>query len=313
MPGALAEVDAEQLGLLQRVLARAAPGMAYPLAARYRTLRSIPAAYAASADRPPNGLELILHHLRRAVAMAPANATLALCEEEVEAIFRKRKPGDLAGFRGRHPFENRGDIPAVYREYERVTGTPIDRRVVGYYTVAFLQLAVIGATFFMMPEIRGGNWIEGMLEKASITRRAYEAIAELHGLDLDNDLTLPDPTPDSLEASGLRKLIADIARLPTSSAFAEWERDLLGAIPDFLLNCTRYRNWFETVSRTAELARVFGIGVGAMSYEYGRDARVAVDAGVVQRCSSCFISQMDVRTHPQQLLGTPRRAGLRAQ
>jgi len=99
VPGALAEVDAEQLGLLQRVLARAAPGMAYPLAARYRTLRSIPAAYAASADRPPNGLELILHHLRRAVAMAPANATLALCEEEVEAIFRKRKPGDLAGFR----------------------------------------------------------------------------------------------------------------------------------------------------------------------------------------------------------------------
>ncbi|HAI64366.1 MAG TPA: hypothetical protein DCM13_05710, partial [Acidimicrobiaceae bacterium] len=122
---------------------------------------------------------------------------------------------DLACFRGRHPYENMGDIPALYREYERVTGTPIDRRVVGYYTVAFLQLAVIGATFFMMPEIRGGNWIEGMLEKASITRRAYEAIAELHGLELDHDLTLPDPTPDSLEASGLRKLTADIGRLPT--------------------------------------------------------------------------------------------------
>ena len=72
---------------------------------------------------------------------------------------------DLACFRGRHPYENMGDIPALYREYERVTGTPIDRRVVGYYTVAFLQLAVIGATFFMMPEIRGGNWIEGMLER----------------------------------------------------------------------------------------------------------------------------------------------------
>ena len=31
---------------------------------------------------------------------------------------------------------------------------------------------------------------------------------------------------------------------------ARRERDLLGAIPDFLLNYTRYRNWFETVSRT---------------------------------------------------------------
>jgi aminoglycoside phosphotransferase (APT) family kinase protein len=156
---------------------------------------------------------------------------------------------DLACFRGRHPYENMGDIPALYREYERITGTPIDRRVVGYYTVAFLQLAVIGATFFMIPEIRGGNWIEGMLEKASITRRAYEAIAELHDIDLDHTLTLPEPTPDSFEASGLRKLIADIERLPTSTAFAEWERDLLGAIPEFLLNHARHRSWFERVSR----------------------------------------------------------------
>ena len=156
---------------------------------------------------------------------------------------------DLACFRGRHPYENMGDIPALYREYERVTGQPVDRRVVGYYTVAFLQLAVIGATFFMIPEIRGGNWIEGMLEKASITRRAYEAIAELEGIELDHELRLPAPTPDSLEASGLRKLIADIGRLPTSPAFAEWERDLLGAIPDFLLNYTRFRSWFEAVSR----------------------------------------------------------------
>ncbi|MEM9519874.1 MAG: phosphotransferase [Actinomycetota bacterium] len=156
---------------------------------------------------------------------------------------------DLACFRGRHPYENMGDIPALYREYERVTGTAIDRRVVGYYTVAFLQLAVIGATFFMIPEIRGGNWIEGMLEKASITRRAYEAIAELQGIELDHDLHLPEPTPDSFEASGLRKLIADIGRLPTSTAFADWERDLLGAIPDVLLNYTRHRSWFERVSR----------------------------------------------------------------
>ena len=155
---------------------------------------------------------------------------------------------DLACFRGRHPYENMGDIPALYREYERVTGQPIDRPVVGYYTVAFLQLAVIGATFFMIPEIRGGNWIEGMLEKASITRRAYEAIAELRGIDLDHDLHLPEPTPDSFEASGLRKLIADIERLPTSTAFADWERDLLGAIPDFLLNHARYRTWFERSS-----------------------------------------------------------------
>ena len=41
----------------------------------------------------------------------------------------------------------------------------------------------------------------------------------------------------------------DIQRLPTSRVFEEWERDLLHAIPEFLLNYTRYRNWFEQSSK----------------------------------------------------------------
>ena len=42
--------------------------------------------------------------------------------------------------------------------------------------------------------------------------------------------------------------MVDIERLPSSSTFEPWERDLLHAIPSFLLNYTRYRDWFETVS-----------------------------------------------------------------
>ncbi len=152
---------------------------------------------------------------------------------------------DLACFRGRHPYENMGDIPALYRRYGEVTGEDVDLPVVCYYTVAFLQLAVIGATFFMMPEIRGANWLEGILERASISRRALEAIAELHEVELDHDLHLPEPNPDPFELSGLSKLVTDIGRLPTSSAFAPWERELLQAIPEFLLNYSRYRGWFE--------------------------------------------------------------------
>ncbi len=164
---------------------------------------------------------------------------------------------DLACFRGRHPYENMGDIPALYRRYAEVTGVEVDLTVVAYYTVAFLQLAVIGATFFMMPEIRGANWIEGMLERASISRRALEAIAELRGVELDHDLHLPEPAPDSFEVSGLRKLLVDIGRLPTSTAFEPWERDLLAAIPDFLLNHARYRDWFERES-IADVGRLVG-------------------------------------------------------
>lgn len=164
---------------------------------------------------------------------------------------------DLACFRGRHPYENMGDIPALYRRYEEVTGTPVDLPVVCYHTVAFLQLAVIGATFFMLPEVRGANWVEGALEHASITRRALEAAAEFEGVTLDHDLCLPEPAPPTLETSGLQKLVADIGRLPTSTAFETWERELLGTIPALLLNLARHRAWFERES-VADIADLGG-------------------------------------------------------
>jgi len=123
--------------------------------------------------------------------------------------------------------------------------------------VAFLQLAGIATKFFGDPKAIGGNWIEGLLEYASITRRAYEAIAELQGIELDYKLTLPEPSINKLEESALKKLLVDIQRLPTSSAFQEWERDLLHAIPDFLLNHARYRDWFEQET-IADISQITG-------------------------------------------------------
>ncbi len=164
---------------------------------------------------------------------------------------------DLACFRGRHPYENMGDIPALYRRYAEASGREVDLRVVGYHTVCFLQLSSIAALTFMDPDTLGGNWIEGVLEYCSITRRALEAIAELQGQKLDDDLRLPEPATKRFEESGLRKLQVDIARLPTSSAFAPWERDLLGSIPSFLLNQARYRDWFEAET-AADIAELTG-------------------------------------------------------
>ncbi|MDP6978543.1 MAG: phosphotransferase [Myxococcota bacterium] len=176
--------------------------------------------------------------------MSAGTDVLALLDFEIATIGDTH--WDLACFRGRHPYENMGDIPALYRQYAEVSGKEVDLRVVGYHTVNFLQLSGIAAKFFMMPEAAGGNWIEGVLEYASISRRAFEAIAELQGIKLDYDLHLPEPTIQPWEDSGFRKLIIDIERLQTSPAFEPWERDLLGAIPKFLLNHARYRNWFES-------------------------------------------------------------------
>ena len=187
--------------------------------------------------------------------MSAGSEVVALLDFEIANIGDTH--WDLACFRGRHPYENMGDIPALYRRYGEVTGEPVDLPVVCYHTVNFLQLSAIGARFFMEPYARGANWIEGVLEYASITRRAYEAVAELQGIVLDYDLHLPDPAAKAWEASGFEKLLTDIERLPTSTAFAPWERDLLGAIPRFLLNYSRYRDWFERET-LADLVAVMG-------------------------------------------------------
>ena len=176
--------------------------------------------------------------------MSSGSEIVALMDFEIAAIGDTH--WDLACFRGRDSVESMGDIPALYREYGRITGQEVDLPVVAYHTANFLQLSAIAALTFMNPHIRGANWIEGVLEYASISRRAFEAIAELQGIPLDDDLHLPEPVEHPWEASGFEKMLVDIAQLPISSAFQEWERDLLGSIPAFLRNYSRYRGWHES-------------------------------------------------------------------
>jgi aminoglycoside phosphotransferase (APT) family kinase protein len=187
--------------------------------------------------------------------MSHGSEVIALMDFEIAAIGDTH--WDLACFRGRHPYENMGDIPALYRRYGETTGTPVDLPVVCYHTVNFLQLSSIAALTFMNPQARGANWIEGVLEYASITRRAFEAIAELQGFALDYDLRLPEPAHKRFEESGFEKMLVDIAQLPITSAFQEWERDLLASIPKFLLNHARYRDWFEAET-VADIAQLTG-------------------------------------------------------
>ncbi len=200
---------------------------------------------------------------------------------------------DLACFRGRHPYENMGDIPALYRRYEAVSGRQVDLTAVAYHTVAFLQLSGIGATFFMQPNAHGGNWIEGALEYASITRRAYESVAELQGISLDYDLYLPEPTIKRWEDSGLQKLCVDIERLPTSRGFERWERDLLHSIPQFLLNHARYRDWFEheTVADFNALMQTLGHNIVASNLIDADQAALQVMADMQSSISDATMSQ----------------------
>ena len=173
---------------------------------------------------------------------------------------------DLACFRGRHPYEDMGDIPALYEEYAKVSGRPTDREAIAFQTVNFLQFSGTAAKFFTNPTSQGGNWIEGALEYATCIRRAYESIADLRGIELRYDFELPEAVDHEWESSGLEKMMVDINALPTSTAFEPWERDTLHSIPKFLLNYSRYREWYEAAC-IADIEQLTG-----GSYKFLREA-----------------------------------------
>ncbi|MBK9667336.1 MAG: hypothetical protein IPO61_16630 [Gammaproteobacteria bacterium] len=117
---------------------------------------------------------------------------------------------DLACFRGRHPYENMGDIPALYRHYEKASGTKLNLPVINYHTASFLLFAAIAAKAFMEPDARDLNRIEGVSD-LSCARRALESIAELEESRLTTTCTFPRRTLISAD-TGLQNSWIDIER-----------------------------------------------------------------------------------------------------
>jgi len=151
---------------------------------------------------------------------------------------------DLACFRGRHPVENMGDIPALYAHYAKALGQPLDLDAIAYHTVSFLAMAVFTPLFGMKELQPGGDWVEGWFQVALIARRAMEAMAEIVDVELD-DVHLPPARKTPIEDLAINKLIFEIDRVPLSDAFADWQRNTISAIPAYLRNAFHYGVWVQ--------------------------------------------------------------------
>jgi hypothetical protein len=151
---------------------------------------------------------------------------------------------DLACFRGRHPIENMGDLPTLFRHYERALGEPLDLRTIAYHTVVFLCIGYYAPLFALNETAAGGDWVECAVQVALIGRRCAEALAELLGIELE-EIQLPEATVTPLEDMALNKLIAEIGRVPLSETFADWQRNVVAAIPRYLRNQIHFRTWAE--------------------------------------------------------------------
>lgn len=165
---------------------------------------------------------------------------------------------DLACFRGRHPIENMGDVPALFRHYEQASGEPLDYDALAFQTVAFLCEAYYGPLFGMHDMGRGGDWVESVFQVAVIGRRAMEALAEIIGLELE-PIALPASEPTPYEDLALGKLIAELGRLPESAALQDWQRNILVSLPHYLRGRGHFRVWCDSTD-LAETAALTGTG-----------------------------------------------------
>ncbi|EDZ97964.1 putative aminoglycoside phosphotransferase [Burkholderia sp. H160] len=149
---------------------------------------------------------------------------------------------DLACYRGRHPAENLGDLPTLFRRYAQVTGEPVDKRVVGYHTVQFLAMSGVGVMTALTD--KAGDFTEAMFQIAFIMRRCYEAVAELEGVALE-EVMPPEPHRSMYADVAIERLTADIREIPTSEYFQPWQREVMTAMPKFLSNYVSFGPWLE--------------------------------------------------------------------
>src|SRR5690606_22690913 len=133
--------------------------------------------------------------------------------------------------RGRHPVENMGDLPALFRHYEQASGKPLDVAAIAYHTVSFLALATIGPMLAHIEKHRGGDWVEALMQLAFIGRRTCDAMAEIMGVDFE-PIALPDAAHVSPYAElAIEKLESEIGYLPPSPDFADWQKGVLLSLP----------------------------------------------------------------------------------
>ncbi|MFA7555729.1 MAG: phosphotransferase [Spongiibacteraceae bacterium] len=175
---------------------------------------------------------------------------------DMEAGYLSDHASDLACFRGRHPVENMGDVRALFDHYAKFSDQPLDLDAIRFYTVLFLALAVFTPLFFVVEPTPGGDWVEGAIQVAFISRRALEALAEIIDVELD-EIELPAPRPAPMENYALDKLSFDINNLSLTDTFADWQRNSIAGVPEYLRNQFHYGAWAQE-QELDELVEILG-------------------------------------------------------
>jgi hypothetical protein len=202
---------------------------------------------------------------------------------------------DLACYRGRHPIENMGDVPALFLHYEKASGKPLDYDVIAFHTVAFLCEAYYGPYFGLHDLGRGGDWVESVVQVAVIARRALEALGEITGVTFDA-IALPEPASTPLEDLAFAKLIAELDRLTETKGLQDWQRNVIVSVPHYLRNRGHYQSWSaqadiaETAALTAKQPSTL-VEADAVLTTYIKSVGPEQDAALVRLFHRRFLRQ----------------------
>ncbi len=165
---------------------------------------------------------------------------------------------DLACFVGRHPVENLGDIGALFKRYEQSFGEKIDVDALAYQVVVFMTVAFVFPVFTLPVTLPGGDWVESQVQVAFCGRRCAEALADVMGVALDDEIRLPAPLASPLEDMAINKLVEEIEHLPATEFFPAWKREMINKIPRWLASQIHYGRWAEEEDLN-DLEKILGV------------------------------------------------------
>lgn len=165
---------------------------------------------------------------------------------------------DLACFVGRHPVENLGDIGALFKRYEESFGEKIDVDALAYQVVVFMTVAFVFPVFTLPVTPPGGDWVESQVQVAFCGRRCAEALADVMGVELNDQISLPAPVASPLEDMAINKLVEEIENMPATELFPAWKREIINKIPRWLASQLHYGRWAEQEDLN-DLEKILGV------------------------------------------------------
>lgn len=87
---------------------------------------------------------------------------------------------------------------------------------------------------------------------------AVAALADVMGVELNDEIRLPAPVASPLEDMTINKLVEEIENMPTTELFPVWKREMINKIPRWLASQFHYGRWAEEEDLN-DLEKILGV------------------------------------------------------